>query len=79
MLTGPLSARRLLDEEAEGVPGGIEEDAHVLLRLVAGQDRSARQRMCARRIQVVHEEVQVEHLRLLPGLLGPDGRAIPRL
>ncbi len=43
MLTG--DDRMSLDEEAEGVPGGIEEDTNPLLWLVAGQDGAALQRM----------------------------------
>ena len=59
--------------EAEGVAGGVEVDADVVLGLVVGEDGSGGNGAGAGGLQVVHLDVQV-HLHLLVAGAGGPGR-----
>src|SRR5699024_4331112 len=61
-------------EQAERVPGRIEEHAHVLLRLLLGTPGTALQGPRGRRGKVRHVQVQVLAGQLLPGPGRPHRR-----
>jgi GrpB-like predicted nucleotidyltransferase (UPF0157 family) len=71
--------RPSVQEQAEGMAGRVEHHPHRRLRLVVGEPRTSLDRLGDGCVQVVDQDLQVEHLVLGPGLLRPDRRAVPLL
>lgn len=68
-----------IEEQAERMTGGVEEDANIVLWLELGKGRASRDRMLDRVREVVHPQIQVQHLRWVPRLLRPHRRLVPGL
>lgn len=61
-----------IDPEAERVPGRVEVDPHVLLRLELGQHSPRRDGVRTTDLEIVHLDVQVHHHLLIAGTSRPD-------
>jgi len=61
------------------MPGGVEHHAHAFLRLVFGDARAARDRMRDCRMEIVDLDIEVDHLVLRIGALGPRRCSVSRI